>query len=85
MAAAAALLSSISNVALSSNLVYFGEIGLSGAVRPVGHMALRLREAQKLGFKAAVLPEGGDLDARALKLELSRVGHIKGLAEAIGA
>src|SRR5262249_800096 len=39
--------------------VYFGEISLSGAVRPVAQAATRLKEAQKLGFARAVVPEGG--------------------------
>jgi DNA repair protein RadA/Sms len=84
LAAAAALMSSISNVAVTPDRVYFGEVSLSGAVRPAGHMPSRLREAQKLGFKRAVLPAGGDLDTGQLKLQLSRVDHIKGLADALG-
>jgi DNA repair protein RadA/Sms len=84
LAAAAALLSSISNVALAAERVYFGEISLSGAVRPAGHMLARLKEAQKLGFKQVVLPAAGELDAGGLKLTLSRVTHVTGLAEALG-
>ncbi len=84
LAAAAALLSSISNVALPPDRVYFGEISLSGAVRPAGHILARLKEAQKLGFKQAFLPAAGDFDANGLKLTLSRVNHVKGLAEALG-
>ena len=84
LAAAAALLSSISNVALPAERVYFGEISLSGAVRPAGHMLARLKEARKLGFKQAILPAAGELDAGGLKLTLSRVAHVKGLAEALG-
>jgi DNA repair protein RadA/Sms len=84
LAAAAALMSSISNVALAPERVYFGEVSLSGAVRPAGHMLTRLREAQKLGFKQALLPAAGELEAGGLKLALSRVGHIRGLAEALG-
>jgi DNA repair protein RadA/Sms len=84
LAAAAALLSSISNVALPAERVYFGEISLSGAVRPAGHMLARLKEAQKLGFKGVLLPAAGDLDKGGLKLALSRVAHVKGLAEALG-
>jgi len=83
LAAAAALLSSISNVALSADRVYFGEISLSGAVRPAGHMVARLKEARKLGFSQAILPAAGELDAGGLKLALSRVAHVKGLAEAL--
>ena len=37
--------------------MYFGEISLSGAVRPVAQTAARLKEAAKLGFGRAVLPE----------------------------
>jgi DNA repair protein RadA/Sms len=84
LAAAAALLSSISNVALPPDRVYFGEISLSGAVRPAGHVLARLKEAQKLGFKQAILPAAGELDASGLKLTISRVSHVKGLAEALG-
>jgi DNA repair protein RadA/Sms len=84
LAAAAALLSSISAVALSPEQVYFGEISLSGAVRPAGHMLARLKEAQKLGFKQAVLPAAGDLDAAAIKIAVSRIEHVKSLAGVLG-
>jgi DNA repair protein RadA/Sms len=84
LAAAAALLSSISNVALGPDDVYFGEISLSGAVRPAGHMSSRLKEIRKLGFKRAVLPAAGELDGSATKLELLRLSHVKGLADALG-
>jgi DNA repair protein RadA/Sms len=39
--------------------VIFGEISLSGALRPVGQMENRLKEAQKLGFTTAIVPAGG--------------------------
>jgi DNA repair protein RadA/Sms len=84
LAAAAALVSSISNVALPPDRVYFGEVSLSGAVRPAGHMLARLKEAQKLGFKQVLLPAAGELDAGGLKLSLTRVAHVMGLAEALG-
>jgi DNA repair protein RadA/Sms len=84
LAAAAALLSSISNVALGPHDVYFGEISLSGAVRPAGHMSSRLKEARKLGFKRATLPAAGDLDEAATKLDLLRLAHVRGLADALG-
>jgi len=56
LAVAAALVSSRLGVALPADTVYFGEVSLSGAVRPVAHAAARLKEAQKLGFGRAVLP-----------------------------
>jgi DNA repair protein RadA/Sms len=56
LAAAAALVSSLTGAVLPPESVYFGEIGLSGAIRPVIHSSARLREAGKLGFRRAVLP-----------------------------
>jgi DNA repair protein RadA/Sms len=56
LAVAAALVSSRLNAALPKDSVYFGEISLSGAIRPVSHAAARVKEAQKLGFGQAVLP-----------------------------
>lgn len=50
LAVAAALISSLTDSPLPADAVYFGEISLSGGVRPVVHAALRLREAGKLGF-----------------------------------
>jgi DNA repair protein RadA/Sms len=56
LAVAAALVSSRLGVAPPTDTVYFGEVSLSGAVRPVAHAAARLKEAHKLGFGRAVLP-----------------------------
>ena len=44
-------------------------------------MMSRVKEAQKLGFRRAVMPAAGDVDEAASKLELRRMGHITGLAE----
>jgi DNA repair protein RadA/Sms len=42
--------------------VHFGEVSLSGAIRPVAHAPARLKEAQKLGFGRAVVPEATRAD-----------------------
>ena len=60
LAVAAALVSSRVGAALPADMVYFGEVSLSGAVRPVPHAAARLKEAQKLGFSRACLPKAKD-------------------------
>jgi DNA repair protein RadA/Sms len=83
MAAAAALLSSISGIALGRDRVWFGEIGLSGTIRAVSQMGARLKEAQKLGFKGAVLPAAGEVETGSLKLALERPAHVKTLAETL--
>ncbi len=56
LAVASALVSSLAGLALPPDCVYFGEVSLSGAIRPVSHTAQRLKEAEKLGFSQAVLP-----------------------------
>ncbi len=56
LAAAAALLSSFTGQAAPEDTVYIGEVSLTGAVRAVGHMDQRLKEAAKLGFTRAVVP-----------------------------
>jgi DNA repair protein RadA/Sms len=83
LAAAAALLSSHSGIALPDHQVYFGEVSLSGAVRATSHMTTRLKEAQKLGFKGATLPQAGEVDTSAVKLSLNRLANLKTLAEAL--
>ncbi|CAM5344357.1 DNA repair protein RadA/Sms [Aquamicrobium terrae] len=60
LAVAAALVSSLTGLALPADCVYFGEISLSGAVRQVAHAQQRLKEAEKLGFGSAVLPLGSE-------------------------
>jgi DNA repair protein RadA/Sms len=63
LAAAAALVSSLANAPLPSEAVYFGEISLSGALRPVPQSAARLKEAGKLGFSLAFMPEAARNEA----------------------
>lgn len=63
LAAAAALVSSLANSPLPADAVYFGEVSLSGAIRPVSHTPSRLKESAKLGFARAVLPEAARSEA----------------------
>jgi len=51
-----AIVSSIRDQALDQNLVVFGEVGLSGEIRPVPSGQERIREAAKHGFKRAIVP-----------------------------
>jgi DNA repair protein RadA/Sms len=56
LAVAAAIASSLKDAALKADTVLIGEVGLSGELRMVGQMVARLREAQKLGFRRAIVP-----------------------------
>ncbi|MDB6176145.1 DNA repair protein RadA [Paracoccus sp. Z330] len=62
LAIAAALLSAREDNALPAEAVLFGEISLSGALRPVAQAENRLKEAQKLGFSQAILPDGQKIE-----------------------
>ena len=89
LAAAAALVSSLSGVALPSDAVFFGEIGLSGAVRPVAHAPARLKEAAKLGFHAAVSPSlarsGAAAEAAEATISVDACEHVGDLVAKIAA
>jgi DNA repair protein RadA/Sms len=60
LAVAAALLSSLSDTIIPHGTTLFGEIALSGNIRPVSQTESRLKEAQKLGLTDAVIADGGD-------------------------
>ncbi len=60
LAVAAALLSALSGEPVPAECVVFGEVGLSGEVRRVSQPDLRLKEAVKLGFTQAIMPQPPD-------------------------
>ncbi|PPR24276.1 MAG: DNA repair protein RadA [Alphaproteobacteria bacterium MarineAlpha10_Bin3] len=76
LAVAAALTSALYGLALPGAMAVFGEIGLSGEIRPVSQMAARLKEAGKLGFTQALTPrlraKPGAISVR----ELAAVGDL---------
>jgi DNA repair protein RadA/Sms len=56
MAVACAVMSAFLDKPMPRGMVAFGELALSGDVRPVAYMGLRIREAAKLGFESAWCP-----------------------------
>jgi DNA repair protein RadA/Sms len=83
LAAAAALVSSLAGAALPAEAVFFGEVSLSGAIRPVAQTAARLKEAAKLGFTRGFAPKseaGADSG-----LTLTTVGNLTDLVADIAA
>jgi DNA repair protein RadA/Sms len=83
LAVAAALVSSLNGEPVPAGTVLFGEIGLSGDVRNVAHAALRLKEAAKLGFKAAWTPQArGEADEAGL--EVVSIRHLGDLVSRVG-
>jgi DNA repair protein RadA/Sms len=61
---AAAILSSYGEKPLPVDMVFLGELGLSGEIRPVPFLDARLKEAEKMGFKRVVIPAGANLGKR---------------------
>jgi DNA repair protein RadA/Sms len=57
LAIAAAIASSWRDISVKADAVLIAEIGLAGELRMPGQMQARLREAQKLGFKTAIVPK----------------------------
>ena len=68
LAVAAALVSSVSDIPVPPGSLFFGEIGLSGEVRPVGQTDARLKEAAKLGFTTAIIPAGSKVKGGTMKI-----------------
>src|SRR5215467_10730263 len=83
LAAAAALVSSLANAPLHSDAVYFGEISLSGTVRPVPQAAARLKEAAKLGFARAFAPDTARSEAGDVGMALTGVGPLMDIVSEI--
>jgi len=84
LAVAAALISALVDQALPSHCVVFGEVALSGEVRPAGRTDLRMKEAAKLGFEQAFAPPQKKASA-AGGVKITQIKHIADLAAALGA
>ena len=76
LAVAMAVISSLTNKPLPSDMVVFGEIGLSGEVRAVTQPGLRLKEAQKLGFTNAIVPPSFGKDKKTGTLKEVEIGNV---------
>ncbi|MFN0116236.1 MAG: DNA repair protein RadA [Paracoccaceae bacterium] len=80
LAVACALLSAREDVTLPADCVVFGEISLSGALRPVGQTEIRLKEAGKLGFTQAITAGA----AKLIGEDTIRVRTVPDLATLVG-
>ncbi len=81
----AAVVSSFRERAIDSSTVIFGEVGLAGEVRGVQQAALRIREAQKMGFRRCLLPKRNEelLKREATESTLEQIGvaHVAEILE----
>jgi DNA repair protein RadA/Sms len=82
LAVACALVSAREDATLPETCVIFGEISLSGALRPVSQTENRLKEAQKLGFTSAIMPIQTKRSGTA-GLEAREMRDLAGVIEAV--
>ncbi|MCF6766951.1 DNA repair protein RadA [Thiotrichales bacterium 19S11-10] len=78
-----AIMSSYKNKPIPENWLIFGEVGLSGEVRPVSHGQDRILEAKKHGFKTAVIPYGNKPPKSIDDIEVIPIKHVRELNDLI--
>ena len=83
LAAVLAIASSYRDIAVLSDLVAFGEVGLTGEIRTVNAIPQRVAEAARMGFKKCVLPYGASKDIKE-DIELIRVRNIRQALTVLG-
>ncbi len=81
LGACLALYSSFRNQPIDPHTVVLGEIGLTGEIRAITRADIRIREAEKLGFKQILLPKGNQKGIESKNLTLTLVAS---LSEALG-
>ena len=85
LAVAAAIVSAAFDIPLPEDTVVFGEISLSGDVRPVSRTDARLKEAEKLGFRAAITAAPPKRDKSRPALPLTKVTTLAQLVRQVEA
>lgn len=79
LAVVAAILSSTEDIAISSNICFAGEVGLSGEIRAVARVENRISEAEKLGFEKIIISKYNlkGIDQKKLKIEIIPVVRVQ--------
>jgi DNA repair protein RadA/Sms len=80
LAAVAAIISSHLNKTFKRDTIVLGEVGLGGEVRNIFRLEERLKEAERLGFKAALIP---NTEVKSGKLEITKIKNLNDLVEFI--
>ena len=81
----ACVASSFKNVSIPVNTVIMGEVGLTGEVRRINLIEKRLKEAEKLGFKACIIPESNKKGLKeSYKLDIIGVKNVREAMKELG-
>jgi DNA repair protein RadA/Sms len=70
------IVSSLRDKVIPSKWIAFGEVGLTGEVRPVYNAQERLSEAQKQGFELAIIPKGNQPKKSIKGMQVIPVGYL---------
>ena len=81
LAIIAALLSSYHDIPISQDLCFASEIGLSGEIRPVAKIDLRVQEAEKLGFEKIAISKFSKLGVPPKKIKLLSLTKVESLVD----
>jgi DNA repair protein RadA/Sms len=84
LAVVLAVASALLDKRIATDIVVLGEVGLSSEVRSVSHVALRINEAQRLGFKRCILPKN-NLKGKEMKKEKIEFIAVESVREALDA
>ena len=79
-----AVVSSFRDRLLPPDMVIFGEVGLSGEIRPVPSGQERLSEAAKHGFRKAIVPKGNAPRGQVPGMQVIAVARLSEALDAIG-
>lgn len=76
LAVLAAVLSSNMDIPLDQHTCITGEVGLAGEIRPVNRIDQRIREAEKLGFNAIIVPHGQKYNTHNLTIQVIEISRV---------
>lgn len=76
LAVLAAVLSSNMDIPLDEHICITGEVGLAGEIRPVNRIDQRIREAEKLGFNAIIVPYGQKYNTHNLHIQVVEIARV---------
>jgi DNA repair protein RadA/Sms len=79
LSVALALCSGLMDKPVNEETVAFGEVGLGGEIRSVSHIAQRIREAERMGFKTCIVPKQSlkNIEAGKYNMRIIGVSNIK--------
>lgn len=80
---AMAVVSCLKNKAVAADVALFGEVGLSGEIRSVSQPLARIKEADSLGFRRVILPEGNKAGLKDSRIPGLKLLPVKNLRQAV--